>query len=80
MATEVVALLKTALAPIQARLTVLEQKPTAPVVPEVAPEDIAASVAGLLRKELHDLDLPPMKTKRRVEKDATGYTITEEPA
>lgn len=74
LATEVVLLMKTALAPIQARLAVLEAKPAAPVAPvapEIAPEDMAASIAGLLRKELADLE-PTVHTQTRVVRDGHG--------
>lgn len=58
-----------ALAPLLERVKVLE---THNVPPEIAPEDIAASVAGLLRKELADLDLTPPRTQKRIVRDAQG--------
>jgi hypothetical protein len=58
-----------ALAPLLERVKVLEAHG---VPPEIAPEDIAASVAGLLRKELADLDLTPPRTQKRIVRDAQG--------
>ena len=71
MAGEVVALIKSALAPVQARLAALEQRPIVAPAPDVAPDDIAASVAGLLKKELADLQIPARPLKRIV-KDGEG--------
>jgi hypothetical protein len=57
-------------APLQARIEALEAARVP--VPEIAPEDIAASVAGLLRKELADLELPAVKPSKRIVRDGTG--------
>lgn len=85
LATAVVLTMKAAIAPLQERIAVLEAKAlTPPVVhvapvPDLAPEEMAASLAGLLRKELADLEASvPTKLRRRIEKDGTGYTVTEE--
>ena len=69
-----------AVAPLYARIALLEATKAAPatVPDELSPEDMAASVAGLLRKELDDLTARPAATRKRIEKDATGYTVTEE--
>lgn len=63
----------------EARLQSMETKAAAPVV-DVEPEDIAASVAGLLRKELADLPVPARMHKRIV-RDARGQiaSVIEEP-
>jgi hypothetical protein len=76
MAAVVKDYVRTDRAGLETRIAQLEAKT---VAPEIAPEDIAASVAGLLRKELADLDLPPRTTKRIV-RDASGavkYAIEE---
>ena len=65
----IVTAIKTAQAPLLARLEVLEAKPVVPPS-DIPPEDIAASVAGLLRKELADLEIPTRTQKRIVRNDA----------
>lgn len=79
MATEVVLLVKSALAPLQERIAKLEAAP--PLAAEIAPEDIAASIAGLLRKELADLDVTDVRMQKRVIRDAQGQIVrvVEEP-
>ena len=81
MATVVKDYVRTDRAALEARLAELEAKQqTPPALPEIPPEDIAASVAGLLRKELADLEPPPPKTSKRVVRDAQGavkYEIEE---
>jgi hypothetical protein len=51
-----------------------------PVVEDIAPEDMAASVAGLLRQELADLPVVP-RTQKRIVRDAQGQIerVIEEP-
>jgi hypothetical protein len=54
---------------------------TGPPLDDLAVEDMAASVAGLLRKELADLETAiPAKVRKRIAKQPDGYTVTEEPA
>jgi hypothetical protein len=78
LAAEVVQLVQGALAPLQARLTALEARATTPE--SIAPDDIAASVAGLLRQELATVALPPRRQKR-IERDAHGQIarVIDEP-
>jgi hypothetical protein len=55
------------------------QSHLSPPDPDFTPEDLAASLAGLLRKELADLEAKvPPKTRKRIAKDGTGFTVTEE--
>lgn len=82
MATVVKDYVRTDRAALEARLADLEakQQTLPPALPEIAPEDIAASVAGLLRKELADLELHAPKTSKRTVRDAQGavkYEIEE---
>ena len=65
----------------EARIVAMEAKAAAPVVEHVDPEDIAASVAGLLRKEWADLPVVA-RTQKRIVRDARGQiaNIIEEPA
>jgi hypothetical protein len=62
----------------EARILTMEAKSA---VPDVDPDDIAASVAGLLRKELADLPVVARMNKRIV-RDARGQitNVIEEPA
>ena len=58
--------------PVVTRVGALEAK-ALPAPAEIAPEDIAASVAGLLRKELADLDVPaPPRLQKRIVRNAQG--------
>lgn len=80
MAGEVVSLIKSAITPLQERIAQLEQRPVVVPPAEIAPDDIAASVAGLLRKELADLETPAQKTQKRIVRDGSGavkYEIEE---
>lgn len=64
-----------AVAPYVERIVALEAKSTAPpIVDDLTPEDMAASLSGLLRKELE----LPASIRKRIEKVGTGYVVTEE--
>lgn len=82
MATVVKDYVRTDRAALEARLADLEakQQTLPPALPEIAPEDIAASVAGLLRKELADLEIPP-RVQKRIVRNAAGQIerVIEEP-
>jgi len=81
MATVVKDYVRTDRAALEARLVELEAKlQTPPALPEIAPEDIAASVAGLLRKELADLE-PPLRLQKRIVRNDAGQIerVIEEP-
>lgn len=72
----IVLAIKTATAPLVARLEKLEAAPVP--VAELAPADLAASLAGLLRQAL--ADPPATKATRKVVRDAQGavkYAIEE---
>lgn len=61
---------------LETRIVALNAKvdamPTAPA--DMAPEEFAASLSGLLLKEL----AVPLRTQKRIVKDGAGYTVTEE--
>lgn len=80
-----------ALAPVLERLTATEarlqvyaelatkQVRPAPPDPELSADDIAASVTGLLTKELATVETPvPAKTRKVIERSASGFVVTEE--
>ena len=69
------------LASAETQIGLMAKATAAPIAPadDLAPEDVAASVAGLLRKELADLDVPP-RMSRKVIRDGQGavkYEIEE---
>lgn len=74
VAADVVAVVKSALAPVHVRVALLETKvaamPTPVPVVEDEPEALAASFTGLLQKEL--TALLPTRTVKRLEHDADG--------
>lgn len=65
------------LEPVLTRIVALEAKSHHV---DIAPDDIAASVAGLLRKELADLEIPAARITTRTVRDSQGavkYQIEE---
>lgn len=78
LAADVVQIVKSALAPIAARVAQVEARMPMPE-PEVPSDDLAASFTRLLTKELGAL--LPVRMEKRVERDEHGNVarVIEEP-